>query len=126
MGDVEHGPFVPVQGIFQNLLGDDVQMVGGLVQDKEIGLRKHQLCQGYPAPLAAAQSVDGLEHIVAGEEEGGQHVADLRIGQIRIGIGNFLKNGFVHMKNVVLLIVVANLNLASQLHLAGIRGYQSV
>ncbi len=60
-------------------------MVGGLVQDQEIGLGEHQLGQGDPASLAAAQVSDALKHVVAGEQEGGQHVADL--GVVHVGVG---------------------------------------
>ena len=54
MGDVEHGPGVVVQRPFQDLFGGDVQVVGGLIQDQEIGLGEHKLCQRHPSPLAAA------------------------------------------------------------------------
>ena len=54
MGDIEHRTLVVVQGILQNLLGGDVQVVGGLVQDDEVGIGEHELCQGNPPPFSAA------------------------------------------------------------------------
>ena len=45
MGNVEDGSLVLVQGIFQYLLGSDVQMVGRLIKDDKIGLGEHQLSQ---------------------------------------------------------------------------------
>ena len=54
MGNVEDGSLVLVQGIFQYLLGSDVQMVGRLIEDDKVGLGEHQLRQGDTAPLATA------------------------------------------------------------------------
>ena len=45
MGNVEDGSLVLVQGIFQDFLGGDVQMVGRLIKDDKIGLGEHQLSQ---------------------------------------------------------------------------------
>ena len=54
MGDVEHSSRVTAQSVLQNLLGHNVQMVGRLVENQEVGLGEHQLCKGKPAPLTAA------------------------------------------------------------------------
>ena len=45
MGYIEYGSGVTAQGAFQDFLGGDVQMVGGLVKEQEIGVRKHKLCK---------------------------------------------------------------------------------
>ena len=66
-------------------------MVRWLVQDEEIGIGEHQLRQGNPAPLPAAQALDLLEYIVLGEEEGGQYISHLGVVHVGIGILNFFK-----------------------------------
>ena len=58
--------------------------------------------------------LDPFEHIVAGEKKGCQDVSDLGVVHVRIGVGDLLKQGFLHMKNVVLLIVIADMHLGAQ------------
>ena len=67
---VEDSSRVVVQGIFQNFLGGNIQVVGGLIQDQKIGLREHEFSQGYPSLLAAAQISDEFEHVFSCEEKG--------------------------------------------------------
>jgi len=42
MGYIEQGTFIMVQGCFQYFSGKDIQMVGGLIQNQKVALRKHQ------------------------------------------------------------------------------------
>ena len=101
-------------------------MVGGLVQDEEIGLRQHQLRQGDPAPLAAAQIPDALEHVVPGEEEGRQHAADLGVVHVGVGVLELVKESLLHVEDLVLLVVVADVDPGSQADLPGVRLHQVV
>ena len=126
MRDIQDSPRIIVQRVLQDFLAGDVQMVGGLVQDQEIGLGEHQLRQGHPAALAAGEHFDLLEHVLSGEQEGRQDVADLRIRERRIFVRDFFKNGFIRMQHMVLLVVVADLNLASDADLSGVRVHQTV
>ena len=114
MGHVEDRAGVMIQGLLQDLLGNDVQMVGGLVQNQEIGFRKHQLGKGNTATFAAGQLRDPFEHIVSREKKGCQGTADGGIIQIRVGIGDFLEQGLFRMQYMVLLVVVSDLNLGAQ------------
>ena len=54
MGHIKHGARIAAEGAFQYLLGRDVQMVGGLVQQKEIGIGEHELGQGHASAFPAA------------------------------------------------------------------------
>ena len=67
MGDIENGSLIGVQRIFQNFLGDQIQMVGGLVQDQKIGLGEHELGKGYASLLAAAQIPDPFKDFFTGK-----------------------------------------------------------
>ena len=51
MADIEDGAGVLLQGFLQDLLGGNVQMVGRLVQQQEVGLGQHQLGQRQPSLL---------------------------------------------------------------------------
>ena len=42
VGYIEDCPVIGIEGVLENLPGDDVQVVGGLVQDKQICLREHK------------------------------------------------------------------------------------
>ena len=114
MGDIKHGAGVAVQGLLQNLLGDDVQMVGGLVKNQEIGLGEHQLRQRDASPFAAGELRDSFEHIVAGEKKSGQGASNRCIIQIRVSVGNLFKQCLFRVQHVMLLIVITDMNLGAQ------------
>ena len=120
VGHVQDGAGVAVQRRFQDFLGGDVQMVGGLVQNEKIGFGEHELCQGNTTPFTAAQVFDPLEHIIPGKEECCKHISDLCFGKSWIRVGNFLKNSFIHMKNMMFLVIISDLNFGTQGKLAGI------
>jgi len=69
MGDVEHRTAVMAEGILQNLLRSDIQVVRRLIEDQKVRLRKHKFREGNTSSLTAAQIPDPLKHIVTGEEE---------------------------------------------------------
>ena len=113
MGDVENGSGVMNQRVFQNLLRGDIQMVGRLIEDQEVRLREHQLRQGNTPAFAAAQIADALKDIVAGEEKCRQHISDLRVVHIRVGVLQLVKERLVHVQNLVFLIVVTDMHLGT-------------
>ena len=121
MGDIQHRSGVVLQCIFQNLFRDDIEVVGRLVEDQEVGIGEHQLGKGNSSALPAAQRVDRLENIVVCKQEGGQHISDFGVCQIRIRVGNLLENGLFHVEHLMLLIVVTDLYTASKCKRAGIR-----
>jgi len=105
MGDVENGSGIMNQRVFQNLLRGDIQMVGRLIEDQEVRLREHQLRQGNTSAFAAAQ--------IADEEKCRQHISDLRVVHIRVGVLQLVKERLVHVQNLVFLIVVTDMHLGT-------------
>ena len=89
-------------------------MVGGLVQDQEIGLGEHELGQGYTSSFAAGKRGDFLKNIISGKEERRQHVADLRLSERRVGVGNLLKNSFVAVEYMMFLVIITDLHFGAQ------------
>ena len=118
VGDIEDGAVIGVEGIFQNLSGDDVQVVGRLIEDEQICLGEHELGKGYTALFSAGELADQLEDVVAGEEEGGQKVPHLGVGHGRIGVGNLFKDRVAIVEDVVLLVIVSDVDIGAQADMA--------
>ena len=55
-----------------------------------------------------------LKHILAGKKKSGKSAADFRIIQIRIGIRYFIKQGFLWMQHMMLLIIVADMDVSAK------------
>ena len=113
MGHIQYRSGIIVQRILQNFLGENVKVVGGLVQDQKICVGEHEPGKADTPLLAAAQITDALENVVPSEEEGGEHIADLGVGELRVRIGDFLKQRLFRVENMVLLIVVADLHVGA-------------
>ena len=77
MRDHDQRPPVLLQGARQRLRGDDVEMVGRLVEQQQVDRLQQQPRQRHPHPLAAGQHADRLVDVVGGEQEGAQQVAHL-------------------------------------------------
>src|SRR5207237_7753648 len=52
-----------------DLLGGDVEVIGRLVEKKQVGRLQGELAQGEPGTFAAAEGSDGGEDLVALEEQ---------------------------------------------------------
>ena len=76
MGNIEDGSFIAVERILQDFLGSDIQVVGRLIQDEEIGLRQHQFGKGNPTPFTAADIPYPFKDISPGKQESRQCIAD--------------------------------------------------
>ena len=114
MGHIEYSTAVIVERFFQNLLGGNIQMVGGLVQYEKIGFWEHKLCQRNAPLFSAAQSGDHLEHLIPRKLKGGKCIADLCIIKCRIVVRDLIKNGFIVMEYMVFLIIVSDLYFGSK------------
>ena len=111
---VQHRSFIGIEGVLQHFLGDQVEVVGRLVEDQEVGFGEHEFGEGYTPFFAAAQVADPLEDLFTGKEEGGEQAPDLRVGHGRVFIGDFLENGIVIVENMVLLVVVTDVDVSTQ------------
>ena len=113
VGHGEDGAGEIVQGVLQHFPGVHVQVVGGLVQQQQVIPPQHQLGQGHPAPLAAGQGADGLEHVLSGKEEQGQHpphVAGLHPGEI---VPHLAHHRLFRVQALLLLVVVARVHVGA-------------
>ena len=64
-------------GFFDPFPGSQVQMVGGFVQNQQIGPGKHNQAKPQPGPFAAGELRDGFKLILAPEPEGSQAIPGL-------------------------------------------------
>ena len=82
------------QGIFQRFTGLDVQMVGGFVQQQEIGFGEHQPEQQQPRPLSAAKGGHHFIYFLAPEQENRQRIPDFRFRHPGMPVPDFIQYGF--------------------------------
>ena len=88
-------------------------MVRRLIQDEEVRVGEYQLGKRDTSALTATQITDTLEHILTGEEESRQYIADLGIVQVRIIVRDLFKQCLLAVEHVMLLIVIADLNIGT-------------
>ena len=108
MGDIKNRSAVVVQGFFQDFLGGNIQMVGRFIENQEICLGQHQLCEGYTSFFATAECTDLFKDFLPGKLKCSKCIADLRMSQGWIVIGNFIENRLFIMKDVMFLIVISD------------------
>ena len=121
MGHVEHGALVVPDRVLEHFTALDIQVVRRLVEDEEVRVTEHQLREGHTALLATGEVADALIHIIATEEEGREHVAHLRVVQVRVVVLDLIEDGLLHVEHGMFLIVVADLDVRAELKAAGRR-----
>ena len=84
-------------------------MVRRLIQDEEVCVGEYQLGERDTSALTAAQITDALEHILPGEEESRQYIADLGIVQVGIIVRDLFEQCLLAVEHMMLLIVITNL-----------------
>ena len=114
MGNHQDGADEFVERLFQNFDGGDVQVVGRLVQQQQIGPGQDQLGQLQAAALAAAQIADPAEGLVIGEQEAPQ-VSHGRFTAEGRGPTDLLDQTIFVVEILVLLVIVANLRTGTDL-----------
>ena len=72
VGNDEKRALIGAQVILQPAQGLKIQVVGGLVQDQQVGLLQQELCNGQTGLLAAAELVDGFVKAVAQKAHAGE------------------------------------------------------
>ena len=77
MADQHHGALELVQRHGQRLARGQIEVVGGLVQQQQVGALPHDHGQHQARLLAAAELAHGLQHHLAGKTEGAEEVAQL-------------------------------------------------
>ena len=74
MGNEDHRSAKILQGFQQHVLGMQIQVVGGFVQNQQVYRPQQKLQQGQAALLPTRKHIKALEHVVPSEQEGAQHV----------------------------------------------------
>src|SRR5207302_5844161 len=59
------------QAFFEDFQGGDVEVVGGLIQQKNVGGLKHELSNQHTGAFASGKPLDGLVELFATEQEFG-------------------------------------------------------
>ena len=65
--------------------------------------------------------MDGLEHIVAREQEHAQRAAHIGLLHLRETIPNLIQSGFIGMERALVLVVVADIHIGAVADKTGIR-----
>jgi hypothetical protein len=123
VGNHQHRADKLIQGLFQHFNGSDVQVVGWFVQDEQVGLFQHQLCQLQAAAFAAAQVGDGLLHLIVGKQETAQK-GNGRFLAHRRRHSHSLNQCLVVVQRLLFLGVIANFAAWPNLHLSGADGFR--
>lgn len=80
VGNDEEGAGVVDEGLLQDVLRLHVEVVGGLVKNKEVGRADEHADEGDAGTFATAEDADFLEDVVAFEEEAAEDVAGGHFG----------------------------------------------
>jgi len=80
VGDGQHGALVTVQILLQPFGGPEIQVVGGLVQQEDVGILQNQAGQVDPGLLPAGEGGKKLPPHVLGNLQAIAHLIQLRLG----------------------------------------------
>ena len=95
-------------------------MIGGLVEQQEIGGLHEHAGQRVTVSLAAGEDADGLEHIVLGEEKAAQDAAQFGVGGARRDGGKIVDHARLRVELLVLVLgEIIGLRVVAQGVLAG-------
>ena len=109
------------QGLLEGLPGEDVEVVGRLVEDQEVRFLQNELGQCQAPLLAPAQQVHLLEDVVSAEEEPAEEVADGSLVHGRPDRPEFVQHGPVARQAGPFLVVVADVHARPQADAPGRR-----
>ena len=98
MGNNNHGGIALVQRVFQPADGVDVQVVGGLIQQQNIGIREQGLRQQHPQLPARGDFAHGAKMLVYWNPRPHQQLSRAGFGSVAIVLGKFtFELGGVHV-----------------------------
>ena len=98
MGDEAHGAFVSIQGVGQNLTRRDIQMIGRLVEKKEVGRPGKHPGNSDTGLFATGEHRYVLGDVVAAEEKRSQHPAQTLLRFVRCYAPQFFDDGVVRVE----------------------------
>ena len=82
--DQDEGVGIVLQIVFQPVARFEIEVVGGLVEQQQIGLVKQQLGEGDAHLPAAGKLLGGAVHILARKAEAVKHGAGLRFQRVAV------------------------------------------
>ena len=117
MGDHQDRTGEVFQDFLQGLPGGDVEMIGWLVEQEQVGAFQGKDGQGKSGAFAAAQGANRFEDIVTGEQVGRQVTARLAAQHFLVK-HEFVKDAVFTVQAIVSLGKVANLQVGAQVDFA--------
>ena len=120
MGHEQHRARIFPQHLLQGLLADDIHMIGGLVQNQQIGPGLQHLAQGQPHLLAAGKLAHEFRHILPGEQKAPQGAAHLLPHIMRILFPEIVQYGLPGVcviQHRFLLVKISPLHILSEFEL---------
>ena len=97
VGDEEDGAFVLLQREVEGVDGFEVEMVGRLVEDEDVGLLQHELAEEQAGGFAAGERVGHLHALFAAEEHLAEDAADVFLGGILVELVQPVVDGASHL-----------------------------
>ena len=116
--DEHHRAGVFLQRFQQHVFGAQVEVVGGFVEQQEIGRVQQHSRQRVAIAFAAGEHANALEHIVLGKQETAQQAAQFGLGAERHGRGarQVVEQARLRVKLLVLVLgEVIGFNIVAQL-----------
>ena len=100
----DQGAIELFQGIFQDVLGTEVEVVRRLVENQQVHGREQQLDHGQSGTLSTGQDFHLFVDVVTAEHESSQHILDFVFQLHGSYVVDSLENGkaFVHERGLVL------------------------
>ena len=109
MGDRDDRAVVLHQGLLDCVLGGNVKVVGGLVEDEDVGLVEEHQAQSDPGPLSSGEGGDGPFDLLSEQQEPRQELPDLAPALLAGDLQELLLGCELHVQALVVLGVVADL-----------------
>ena len=117
VGDKHHRAGIFLERFQQDVFGAQVEVVGGFVEQQEIGGVQQHARQGIAIAFAAGKHADALEDIVFGKQEAPQQAAQFSLRAERHGSGarQVVEQARLRVKRLVLVLgKVIRLNIVAQ------------
>ena len=97
VGDEEDGALVLLQGEVEGVAGFEVEVVGGLVEDEDVGLLQHELAEEQACRFAAGERVGALHALLAAEEHAAEDAANVFLGGVLVELIEPVVDGHAHL-----------------------------
>ena len=104
VGDEEDGAGEVADGFEEDVFGAEVEVVGGLVEEKHVRWGDEHLGHGVAVALAAGEDAEFFEDVVAGEHEAAEEGSQFDYGDFGGGGGDVVEHAGVGVEDFVLVL----------------------